>query len=360
MGCWNATCGLSNLPIMSGEEVYVFPIVESYRDSFCYATALYNPTIIPFRAKYNDYGAGEECSGVALDMIMDGVRKNLIELEVGENEYHDIAVKREGFDIDKFFEAVHEKRLRVNNPLRAYPDQPKYKEVFFTMIRKDVVDRLWNEWTFDMYKMKDAVIPQGFETDQYYFKNVTYAKLAGLIPDFMEFCNAKESPSSDAVNKIIKDDDADALTKRLLLSAVFKRQYFFEGSRDHMLSDTFGHAFGNGYAGGGFAHIVKFSDPILDKYFAGDKDGAYELMREALLGKMVNSFMEATRKVWLPVMHQGSQSEEYDEYRLLNKITTDVMDARQAYYDEENFGEDEDDNLFDTVGIYLGKDGPEE
>jgi hypothetical protein len=201
------------------------------------------------------------------------------------------------------------------------------------MIRKDVVDRLWNEWTFDMWKGKDITVPEGFETDDYYFKNVTYAKLAGLIPDFMEFCANKKSPRLGSVNDIIKDDDPDGQKKRNILNDLFMRQYFFEGSRDHMLSDIFGHAFGTGYAGGGFAHIVNFSNPILDKYFSGDKEGAYELMREALLGKMVNSFMEATRKVWLPVMHQGSQSEEYDEYRILNKIMTDVMDDREKEYD---------------------------
>lgn len=333
MGSWNATCGLTSLPIISGEEVYVFPIVESYRDSFCYSTALYNPVIIPFRAKYNDYGAGEDCSGVALDLIVEGIRKNLIELEVGENQYHDIAVKREGFDIDTFFEVVHEKRLRVNNPLRGYEGQPKYRQVFFTMIRKDVVDRLWNEWTFDWYKRKDAEIPEGWETDQYYFKNITYAKLATLIPDYMEFCANKKSPRLGSVNDIIKDDDENAQKKRDILNDLFMRQYFFEGSRDHILSDTFGHAFGSGYAGGGFADIVNFSDPILEMFISGNKEGAYELMREALLGKMVNSFMEATRKIWMPVMHQGSQSEEYAEYRLLNKISTDVMNAREKEFE---------------------------
>lgn len=336
MGCWNGTCGLSGLPIISGEEVYIFPIVESYRDSFCYSTALYNPTIIPFRAKYNDYGSGEECHGVALELIMDGVREHLIELEVGENKYHDIAVKREGFDVNTFFEAVHESRLRVPNPLRAYPDQPKYREVFFTMIRKDVVDRLWNEWTFDMWKGKDRAVPEGFETDQYYIKNVTYEKLSALIPDFMEFCDSIDNPMNKSVTEIIKDDDAEVLSKRDRLIDFYKRNYFFEGSRDHILSDTYGHAFGSGYAGGGFAYLVNFSNPILDKYLSGDKEGAYELMREALIGKMVNSFMEATRKVWLPVMHQGSQSEEYDEYRLMNKITTDVMNEREKEYEDDD------------------------
>ena len=45
---------------------------------------------------------------------------------------------------------------------------------------------------------------------------------------------------------------------------------------------------------------------------------------------MVNSFMESTRKIWTPVMYQGSQSEEYAEYRLMNKITNDVMKARET------------------------------
>ncbi len=334
MGSWNGTCGLSGLPIIEGEEIYVFPIEEAYRDSFCYATALYKPVIVPFRAKYNDYGAGEECSGVALDIIISGIRDRLIEMEVGENEYHDIAVKREGFDVEKFFEAVHEKRLHIKNPMRAYPGEKQYREVFFTMIRKDVVDRLWNEWTFDMYKMRGAQVPEGWETDQYYFKNVTYSKLATMIPDFMEFCEKHNGGEKYDLSDAIKTDDPERERKLALLKNIMKKHSFFEGSRDHILSDTFGQAFGSGYAGGGFASLVGFGSIIGDKYLEGDKEGAYELMHEALIGCMVNSFMESVRKVWMPVMHQGSQSEEYAEYRLLNKIANDVMDARENYFDE--------------------------
>ena len=29
MGCWNGTCGLTNLPILEDQEMYVFPIVET-------------------------------------------------------------------------------------------------------------------------------------------------------------------------------------------------------------------------------------------------------------------------------------------------------------------------------------------
>jgi len=336
MGCWNGTCGLSGLPIISGEEIYVFPIVESYRDSFCYSTALYRPSVIPFRAKYNDYGAGEECSGVGLELIIDGIRESLVEMEIGENKYHDIAVKREGFDVDMFFEAIHEKRLRVPNALRGYEGEPQTKSIFFTMIRKDVVDRLWNEWAFDFWKPRDMKeIPEGFESDTYYIKNVTYAKLSELIPDYMEqqVNNPLNNHFQKAVDKLT--DTGDNETAKLM-EDLYRREYFFgDGNREHMLSSTFGHAFNGGYSDGGFARFGNVKDKIIDSYFNGDKDTCYELLKECMIGKMVSSFMEATRKVWLPVMHQGSQSEEYNEYRLMNKITTDVMNAREKYFEED-------------------------
>jgi len=334
MGCWNGTCGLSGLPIISGEEIYVFPIINSYRDSFCYSTALYRPDIVPFRAKYNDYGAGEQCSGPALELLIDGIRNQLVEMEVGENKYHDIAVKREGFDVDMFFEACNKNRLRFSNPLRGYENQPQTKDVFFTMIRKDVVDRLWNEWTFDKWKGTGGVVPEGFESDQYYIKNVTYAKLAELIPDYLEHCETKENPYKKAMEKYKAKDDAELFQR---MKDFYFKHAFFDDRNGHILSDKFGHAFGSNYAGGGFSNFCDIKDKIIDEYVNDNKEVACELFRECLVGYMVNDFMEHTRKVWLPPMHQGSQSECYDEYRLMDEIANDVMTAREkgCEWDEE-------------------------
>ena len=60
---------------------------------------------------------------------------------------------------------------------------------------------------------------------------------------------------------------------------------------------------------------------------------------------MVNDMMESTRRIWMPVMHQGSQSAEHKEYRLLHKLSNDVIDARDAKYAAEDaeWDEDEDD-----------------
>ena len=67
MGCWNGTCHLSGLPIMSGEEVYLYILEKNkYYDfreiggCFCYPTEAFYPVGIPVLGKYDDYGGVEE------------------------------------------------------------------------------------------------------------------------------------------------------------------------------------------------------------------------------------------------------------------------------------------------------------
>src|SRR5271165_3292639 len=98
MGCWNATCVVSNLHIKHGQRVAVFMISRKPKMySYCYNNSYYTLCSLPFYAKYNDYGGGEDCSGPGLPYILDAIRDNLDEMEQGENPYHDIQVKKEGF-----------------------------------------------------------------------------------------------------------------------------------------------------------------------------------------------------------------------------------------------------------------------
>ena len=58
MGCWNGTCGISNLPIMYDERVVVF-ICEN--NGFylrpCYSTTLCKPVLYHIKGHYDDYGS---------------------------------------------------------------------------------------------------------------------------------------------------------------------------------------------------------------------------------------------------------------------------------------------------------------
>jgi len=120
MGSWSATCGVTNLPIHEGHEVRVFFIREGKTpdgSDASYSNELWSPLTHGLKAEYNDYGTYEfTASEVEKELALNVIKQNLIELEVGENKYHDIAVKKEGFSLNKAVEATREGRLKINYP----------------------------------------------------------------------------------------------------------------------------------------------------------------------------------------------------------------------------------------------------
>ena len=95
MGSWNKTCGLTGLHIIAGSQTYVFLLKENtIKNDRCYSTALWSPLLLPFTAEYDDYGGGENSSDL-LQYILDGIKTQVVEMELGENECHGIAVKRD-------------------------------------------------------------------------------------------------------------------------------------------------------------------------------------------------------------------------------------------------------------------------
>ncbi len=63
MGCWNATCNVSNLPIYYGDEVVLIPLMKvknKTRFNTCYATDNFVPFAFPIFGKYDEYGGIED------------------------------------------------------------------------------------------------------------------------------------------------------------------------------------------------------------------------------------------------------------------------------------------------------------
>jgi hypothetical protein len=73
-----------------------------------------------------------------------------------------------------------------------------------------------------MWKGKEGVVPDGFESDQYYIKNVTYAKLAALLPGFV-------ASAAAAIAALGKEDK--------MVLRYFRRDFF--ASEKHILGSTF-------------------------------------------------------------------------------------------------------------------------
>jgi hypothetical protein len=316
MGCWNKTCGLSNLHITHGDEVYVFVIEENTdKTDRCYTTSFWRPLLLPFTSKYNDYGGGEESSGAGFQLIMDSVAKQLVEMDLGKNRYHDIAVKKEGFGEEQFFDAVHEHRLFKTDyyGVTAVID--------FVMMRKDVVDYILENRVIEKY------VGEGKGTSGYGNSYVTY-KFKDILEDLPEFMDKLEIVA-DLESASNKPELAETLMELMRSGGLSIFSYDHPNKVSERLR-------GDNYR---VSSIVSERDAVLSLLKAGKRAEAESLVTDLLKGHYIDTFMESTRKNWAPGGHEGSQNQDADEYRLLIKAMTNALDADDAYWKEVN-GED--------------------
>lgn len=313
MGCWNQTCGLTQIHIRAGEKVMVFPLVESHRDSMCYSTPFWTPFPIPFASEYNDYGGGENSSGLGLDMIIECLQKKLVEIEQGENKYHDIAVKREGFDEDKFWEAIHEMRLKIQSYNNAE------KEVGFVMIKQSIVDYLIEHEEFSHYEGYDE---NGSKYTKYKFADIL-------------------TTLEVVLDKLFATEDDPSVPEELRSKLKFLMRYRALERVANEVHDADKYNWAADWLRfGGHSHLSygAFSSSIvteaLGEYIeAGDREGARELLTQYLTMQFIDSFMMSTRKFWSPQAGAGSQNDSQGGYRLLAAAMIEVLDVEKAERD---------------------------
>ena len=313
MGCWNKTCGLSNLHITAGTPTYVFVLEKNKHYDHCHSTSLFSPLLLPFEADYDDYGGGEDSRGVGLSYIMEGLKDSLVEMEVGENEYHDIAVKKADFTPEKFFEACHEDRMQVQ--LR-YPDPT---QVYFTMMRKDVVDHILENRVLENY-VGDGKGTCGWGNNYVRYK---FSDVVASVRPLLE--------------KMIKDvEGKDGFWKAFVMDRIHKyRDQFYAAM----------YLNGDGYR---YSRIVDVKSIVSKAIEDGSLEAvlkAEALLIEYLKGVFIDSFMHDARKTWIPGGHEGSQNSSGGALRLLAKATVEVLDKEKAEWMEE-MGEDADESEY--------------
>jgi len=208
MGCWNNTCAISRLPILCGDEVVVLFLVRNNNipERLSSPHSYHCPLPFYVEGTYNDYGAVENEHGVMLEPILEFFRNNIKEYDLGENEYHDIQVKREGLTWQDIMEADHEDRFYIEEA--RVSKKHDYRHVTHVQIRRDI----WN-----------SIIEQFVETKFTYVDNklnrvdITYSD---YVNDFLAFFNELKSDYNGAryslrgafdsetnrIGKILKDD----------------------------------------------------------------------------------------------------------------------------------------------------------
>lgn len=313
MGCWNATCGISNLHIKGGQQVYVIVLEKVPHHERSYTTAFWRPVMLPFLSVYDDYGRGEN-SHSNIDYILDGLKRQLVELS-GDDNTGDVIIAADGFTEGVFYEAVHCGRLYVKNHTIGDP-----REVDFTMLRVDVVNQILDNYTIEMYvgggegtcghgnnyvgyKWADVVAAAGSFLDQLHVLLMNDEDSGGLSP-------ALKSPFRHAgfASDFIHQLNGGVLN----LAAMYIR-------------DLTNYRFSN---------IVDPMSIITGKLLEGEKDAALVILIDVLCALFIDRFMETTRQCWMPSKHRGSQSQETEPYLVLCTAIEAVLKAEESAEEE--------------------------
>lgn len=308
MGSWNATCGISNLHIKDDDEVMVF-VLEQQRNigSLCYSTAFYKPLLLPFYAKYDDYGNGKDCSGSALSVIMECIKLDLVEMEVGKNQYHDIAVKKEEFNEELFFEAIHEQRLFIKGHRGNIP-------LSMVMMRKDIADHILYNWIQrDYVGNEKGTCGWNNAYIQYNFQDIL-----NDIPDFI-----------NRVTEYIKQKQLELGEEEHIYRMFDKLSSIFEWNDPNKVS-KFIKSDSHHYS-----KLIDIERLIFGKVRNNEIEYITQIIEDHLKGLYIEYFFNSTRKSWLPGAHQGSQSMEHDGYLLLNKAIQAAITKEQNDFDED-------------------------
>ncbi len=304
MGCWNQTCAITNLPIYAGEEVEVIMLQFSNMiagSSLCYPYFYHVPIPLTFQGIYNDYGAVEDCKGAALNIIIDNIREHLFEMEEGENKYHDVAVKKDEFDVTKMFELDHEDRLNIVNPYRGYPDEKEKTMIKHAVIRKEVYDKLVEGIKVEMW---DSEAKETIHVG---------------IDDILKQRHA----ITEDIDRIIAAPD-DALIKQ-----------------GWIMRNSMG---GNSLAGKmlqrhgeyrGVNHPINAMEELIEIREDGTADDYEAVLDNLLRFSMVMYYMNIARKVWVLPSGLGSQDDNTQAQRLCAELTLASAEIVDHKWDEE-------------------------
>ncbi|HET8688951.1 MAG TPA: hypothetical protein VFM18_20265 [Methanosarcina sp.] len=312
MGCWNKTCGLTGLPIFAGEDVYVFVLEKNMSDSDrCYSTAFWRPVLLPFYSVYDDYGGGEDSSGIGFPILMEVLKNKIVEMEQGDNEYHDIPVTKENFGEKMFFEAVHEHRLFL--PERYQKGQIP---VDYVMFRKDVVDFILDTNVIELYVGRGKGNKGG--------NNYIDVKFDDIIADVDKYLDRIIKTVSD-----LKSENPD----RGFGSIGYRLRTYLKLWRDEQSTLVDDFIVVDNY---NMSTIFDFSDLFAQSIMHEnvDREKIKEFLIDYMKGCYLNYFMESTRKNWMPGGHEGSQSEVNSEYETLIAAMQMSITKHKVEYEE--------------------------
>jgi len=304
MGSWNATCMISNLPILSGERIKLVFLKSNIKGGlsqscYVYPSGIMASAFLPISGEYNDYGSIEN---IDKDWNYDLIEKTL------QKRYKEILVDKKPlteFNLEDIIHGLERgswggfKTKKNKTLFEKESEDFEIDDLCYAMIREDV----WN-----------AVCEQ--HKGEFWNDNKEETARNEYYITAKEWCRRKYNIALEGLKELleINERDQDSKTdeeKLELMKLQYNIQYKIR------LFDDIGE---NGKLVIGWTEYqAKFKEKN------ADRDSMFKMWSELTI---IHSFLTDTRKGWMIQSGAGSQHQEWKTYKLLNKIVDAICDKK--------------------------------
>ena len=312
MGSWNKTCGLTQMPIFSGDEVITFYLIEKpfKTDAMTsYASGYWGYIPLPFYGIYDDYGFLDMAKGEEwkLSLMKDAYGKSVVINEPTDKFVDNWKVDENIFDdYEKFKDAIHRNRLHF----RLYHE--KNSCISFVMFEKKTFDTLKQ-----IYKPEKLMkILKGFKE---YINDINNIKIPDYFQKYIEAANGDAIEIKELISSMLGyDSSIEEFSSKHKINKWNNIEYAllkFWFSKYSSINESGG--FGASSMKGCIKEKINSipENVLIDSFLA-----------EVILSKL--------RKQWYPAGHEGSQDELNSDHKAFLKAYKARMNVIEHQWDD--------------------------
>lgn len=357
MGCWNETCGITQMPIEGGDKIRMVLLVEAEHwdegGALYHSTDLWKPFGLPLKGTYDEYGRIEDIEEDALsDLLLESLKEIIVEVP---NRMGDI-FKREELDWETVIDFLTDEGLRVTDPNHISFIGKKLDELLAEMKVKfpDLPSNGWSSERSDLSKQQKKAVKDDPSVVRMYHMMVhedIYQALVNYKVPSTRFSswtdgNLRAELEAGAVEYIanvrahlaeikgVSEIDQLSLRLRKTLRNVETRNRFVAAAN---------HLTGN-YGSGDY--LRKYLDFVEKRISEGapDNDAQIKILTDQFIDFVCfNQAMTLLRKMWSPQSGKGGQDREYVLHKYLGQAITDFSDKKIKAWDEQMAEYEEED-----------------
>jgi hypothetical protein len=360
MGCWNETCGITQMPIEHGDKIRMFLIVDSkhWNDSgvLHYSTDLWKPFGLSLKGTYDEYGRIENIEEDAIsDLLLASIKKVIVEVPNRMGEIF----KREELDWETVIEFLTDEGLKITDPHHMPFIDKRLNAILQSMKEKfpDLPDNGWSSERSDLADEQKKAVAEDSNIIRMYHVMVhedIYQALINYKVPAVRFSSWTEgnlrAELELGAKQFVAEVRADIVDTSKLSKDEMMLHHLNKFMRKSETQNRFVSAANhlNGNYGSG-QYLSKYLDFIEERVAGGAADD--DVVIKSLVDQFIdfvcfNQAMTLLRKMWSPQCGKGGQDREFVLHKFLGETIAAFSDKKMKAWDEE-YGEhdiDEDNH----------------